>query len=99
MHRGGAALPSLLAVAENHGLDDAMVTYLLQALVDKSIVFASFPEGEVRYDLLDTVREYALAQLEQSGGLPAARRRTRSTSRRWPTARAPAYAGRSGRHG
>ena len=73
VHRGGAALPSLLAVAENHGLEDAMVTYLLQALVDKSIVFASFAEGEVRYDLLDTVREYALAQLEQSGGLPAAR--------------------------
>ena len=74
VHRGGASLPSLLAVAATHGLDEAMVTYLLQALVDKSIVLVSFPEGEARYDLLDTVREYALAQLEQSGGLPAARK-------------------------
>ena len=44
-----------------------MGTYLLQALVDKSIVLVSFAEGEARYDLLDTVRDYALAQLEQSG--------------------------------
>ena len=73
VHRG-ASLPSLLAVAATHELDEAMVTYLLQALVDKSIVLVSFPEGEARYDLLDTVREYALAQLEQSGGLPAARK-------------------------
>ena len=75
VHRGGASLPSLLAVAATHGLDEAMVTYLLQALVDKSIVLVSFPEGEARYDLLDTVRDYALAQLERSGGgLPAARK-------------------------
>ena len=74
VHRGGASLPSLLAVAAPQGLDRAMVTYLLQALVDKSIVSVSFPEDEPRYDLLDTVREYALAHLAQSGGLPEARK-------------------------
>ena len=64
MHRGGASLPSLLAVAAKPRLDEAMVTYLLDALVDKSIVLVSFPDGEARYDLLDTVREYALEQFE-----------------------------------
>ena len=100
VHRGGASLPSLLAVAATHGLDEAMVTHLLQALVDKSIVLVSFPEGEARYDLLDTVRDYALAQLERSGeDSPLPERRTRSTSRRWLRARAPACASRGGRDG
>jgi predicted ATPase/DNA-binding SARP family transcriptional activator len=75
VHRGGASLPSLLAVAGSHGLDEPTVTYLLSALVDKSIVSASFPDGEARYDLLDTVREYVLERLDESGGLPAAARK------------------------
>ena len=74
VHRGGASLPSMLAVAGSHGLDEPTVTYLLSALVDKSIVSVSFPDGEARYDLLDTVREYALARLDERGGLPAARK-------------------------
>ena len=69
VHRGGASRPSLLAVAARHGLDDATVTYLLGALVDKSIVSVSFPEGEARYDLLDTVRDYALQRLAHGDGL------------------------------
>ena len=83
MHRGGASLPSLLASLQSHGLDEPTVTYLLGALVDKSIVSVSFPDGEARYDLLDTVRDYVLERLAEAGGLPAAaRRRTPSTSRR-----------------
>lgn len=74
VHRGGASLPSLLAVGANHGLDEATVTYLLGALVDKSIVLVSFPADEARYDLLDTVRDYALERLFESGGLAAARK-------------------------
>jgi predicted ATPase/DNA-binding SARP family transcriptional activator len=73
VHRGGASLPSVLAVAADNGLDEAMVTYLLGALVDKSIVTVSFPDGEARYDLLDTVRDYALERLAKSG-LTAARK-------------------------
>ncbi len=73
VHRGGASRPSLLAIAAKHGLDEATVTYLLGALVDKSIVSVSFPEGEARYDLLDTVRDYALELLAQDGGLDAVR--------------------------
>jgi predicted ATPase/DNA-binding SARP family transcriptional activator len=74
VHRGGASLSSLLAVAENDGLDQAAVNHLLAALVDKSIISVSFPDEEARYDLLDTVREYTLERLAESGGLAAARK-------------------------
>jgi predicted ATPase/DNA-binding SARP family transcriptional activator len=73
VHRGGASLASLVAVAATHGLNEATVTYLIAALVDKSIVFASFSGGAARYDMLDTVREYVLGGLAESGGLGAAR--------------------------
>ena len=74
VHRGGASASSLLAVAENDGLDEAAVNHLLAALVDKSIISVSFPDEEARYDLLDTVRDYALERLAESGGLAAARK-------------------------
>jgi predicted ATPase len=67
VHRGGASLPSLLALAEAEGLDEPTATYLLGALVDKSIVAVSFPGNEARYSLLDTVRVYALDRLIESG--------------------------------
>jgi tetratricopeptide (TPR) repeat protein len=67
VHRGGASLASLLALAAEEGLDEVTATHLLGALVDKSIVTVSFPEDEARYYLLDTVREYALERLIESG--------------------------------
>ena len=73
VHRGGASLASLVAVAATHGLNEATVAYLVAALVDKSIVSASFSGGVARYDMLDTVREYVLERLAESGGLAAAR--------------------------
>jgi predicted ATPase/DNA-binding SARP family transcriptional activator len=73
VHRAGASRASLLAMAAKHRLDEATVIYLLGALVDKSIVSVSFPDGEARYDLLDTVRDYALERLAEAGGLAAAR--------------------------
>jgi predicted ATPase/DNA-binding SARP family transcriptional activator len=73
VHRGGASLPSLVALAAGHGLNEATVAYLVAALVDKSIVSALFTGGPARYDMLDTVREYVLERLAESGGLAAAR--------------------------
>ena len=73
VHRGGASLASLVAVGAAHGLNEATVAYLVSALVDKSIVFASFSSGTARYDTLDTVRGYVLERLAESGGLAAAR--------------------------
>ena len=72
VHRGGAALPSLVAAGASHGFDEATVTYLLGVLVDKSILSVTFPDDGARYDLLDTVQEYALERLAESGRLAAA---------------------------
>jgi predicted ATPase/DNA-binding SARP family transcriptional activator len=74
VHRGGASLPSLHAVGASEGLDEATVTYLLGVLVDKSILSVSFPAEGARYDLLDTVRDYALERLAENGRLAVARR-------------------------
>jgi hypothetical protein len=73
VHRGGASLASLVAVAATQGLDEPTVAYLVAALVDKSIVSASFSAGPARYDMLDTVREYVLGRLAEEGRLPAVR--------------------------
>jgi predicted ATPase/DNA-binding SARP family transcriptional activator len=75
VHRGGASLPSLVALAAEEGLGEATTTYLLGALVEKSIVTVSFPEDEARYYLLDTVREYALERLVESRRFDATARR------------------------
>jgi predicted ATPase/DNA-binding SARP family transcriptional activator len=70
--RGGASLSAVVATAARSRLDAVRVTQLLGALVDKSILTASFPDGGARYDLLDTVREYALERLAEAGSLSAA---------------------------
>ncbi|MDX6454592.1 MAG: hypothetical protein QOD48_699 [Gaiellaceae bacterium] len=74
VHRGGASLASLVAVAATHGLNEATVAYLVSALVDKSIVSAAFADAVARYDMLDAVREYVLERLDECGGLTAARK-------------------------
>jgi predicted ATPase/DNA-binding SARP family transcriptional activator len=73
VHRGGASLPSLAAVAATRGLNEPTVAYRVSALIDKSIVSASFAGGVARYDMLDTVREYVLERLAESGGLASTR--------------------------
>ena len=70
--RGGVPLSAVLATAARSQIDAARATQLLGALVDKSILTASFPDGGARYDLLDTVREYAVEQLAKAGNLSAA---------------------------
>ena len=72
-NRGGASLSSLVAVGARHGLDEPTVTYLLSVLVDKSVVSVSFAAGSSRYDLLDTIREYVLERLTESGDLALTR--------------------------
>ncbi len=74
VHRGGASLASLVTLSAAHELNEPTVAYLVAALVDKSIVSASFSGGVARYDVLDTVRDYVLDRLAESGGLAAARR-------------------------
>ena len=74
VHRGGAPLPALVAAGAEHGLDEMTVIQLLGTLVDKSVITVSFPSPDARYDLLDTVRDYALERLAEGGGLAAARK-------------------------
>jgi predicted ATPase/DNA-binding SARP family transcriptional activator len=74
VYRGGAPFPALVAGGAEHGLDEATVIQLLGALVDKSIVTVSFPSADARYDLLDTVRDYALERFAERGDLAAAQK-------------------------
>jgi predicted ATPase/DNA-binding SARP family transcriptional activator len=74
VHRGGAPLTALVEAGADHGLDEMTAVELLRTLVDKSIVTVSFPSADARYDLLDTVRDYALERLVKGGGLVAARK-------------------------
>ena len=74
VHRGGAPLPALVAAGAEHGLDEMTVIQLLGTLVDKSVITVSFPSPDARYDVLDTVRAYALERLAEGGGLAAARK-------------------------
>ena len=74
LHRGGAPLAALVAAGSDHGLDEMTVIQLLGTLVDKSIVTVSFRSAAARYDVLDTVRAYALERLAEHGDLAAARK-------------------------
>jgi predicted ATPase/DNA-binding SARP family transcriptional activator len=74
VHRGGAPLAALAAAGADHGLDEMTVVELLGTLVDKSIVTVAFPSADARFDLLDTVRDYALERLVEGGDLTAVRR-------------------------
>ena len=74
VHRGGAPLAALVEAGADYGLDEMTVVELLGTLVDKSIVTVSFPSADARYDVLDTVRDYALERLAEGGGLVSVRK-------------------------
>src|SRR5262245_45744482 len=48
---------------------------LLTSLVEKSLVLSEEGEGEARYGLLETVRQYARDRLREAGETEAVRRR------------------------
>ncbi len=51
----------------------AEVLNLLSSLTGRSLIYTENIEGETRYDLLDTVRQYAMERLRDSGELDALR--------------------------
>jgi predicted ATPase/DNA-binding XRE family transcriptional regulator len=62
-----------LDAAEAVGSGDAL--FLLDSLVEQSLVTMTFEESGTRYDLLEPIRQYGRSLLEQSGNTAAARER------------------------
>src|SRR5271166_4134482 len=75
---GGFDLAAAEAVAGGGGeVERFQVLDLLTLLVDKSLVVAEDASGRTRYRLLETVRQYALEKLGESGQADAVRARHR----------------------
>jgi predicted ATPase/DNA-binding CsgD family transcriptional regulator len=74
---GGFDLDAAQAVAGGGDVESYQVLDLLTLLVDKSLVVAESTSGRTRYRLLETVRQYAMEKLGESGEADAVRTRHR----------------------
>jgi predicted ATPase/class 3 adenylate cyclase/DNA-binding CsgD family transcriptional regulator len=74
---GGFDLDAAQAIAGGADMQRLHVLDLLTLLVDKSLVVAENTGGRTRYRLLETVRQYALEKLAESGEADAVRARHR----------------------
>ncbi len=74
---GGFDLDAAQAVAGGGEVERYQVLDLLTLLVDKSLVVADDSGGRTRYRMLETVRQYALEKLAESGEADAIRARHR----------------------
>jgi predicted ATPase/class 3 adenylate cyclase len=74
---GGFDLEAGQAVCGGGDVQHYQVLDLLALLVDKSLVVAENTSGRTRYRLLETVRQYALEKLSESGEADAVRGRHR----------------------
>ncbi|MBI3997773.1 MAG: tetratricopeptide repeat protein, partial [Armatimonadetes bacterium] len=72
---GGFTLEAAEAVSAGEQADEFAVLDLLTQLVDKSLVIAEDDDGEVRYRLLETVRQYAHDRLRGAAEALGAQRR------------------------
>ena len=73
---GGWSLEAALSICVDHELDEAAALSLLEELVAKSlVVFAIDDGGEPRYRMLETLREFGLEKLTESGEEDDIRRR------------------------
>ncbi|MGH2453210.1 MAG: tetratricopeptide repeat protein [bacterium] len=76
---GGFALEAAEAVCAGDGIEVEDALDLLTQLADKSIVVAEGQNGDVRYRMLETVRQYAQEKLAETAGGSA----VRSRHQRW----------------
>ncbi|MGH2376731.1 MAG: ATP-binding protein, partial [bacterium] len=76
---GGWILEAAEAIYAEEGMDgeEYEVLDLLSQLVDKSLVMAEEQDGEFRYRMLETVRQYGLERLVESGEAEPVRGRHR----------------------
>lgn len=65
--QGGFTYEATLGVTTDGDVDEFAVLELLPALVDKSLVVADEELGEVRYRLLETLRQFARDRLDETG--------------------------------
>ncbi len=64
---GGFALEAAEAVCGADGIEAADIVDVLSHLVDKSLVLAEARDGETRYRLLETIRQYSQEKLTEAG--------------------------------
>ena len=74
---GGFDLDGARAVATTNEAEEFQILDQLSLLVDKSLVIADEEAGGMRYGLLETVRQYALEKLAESGEADVVRDRHR----------------------
>jgi predicted ATPase/class 3 adenylate cyclase len=96
---GGWTLEAAEAVCSGDGLDEWEVLDLVTTLVDKSLVQYEAGEGEARYRLLETVRQYARDRLLESGEADVARGRQLDWCLALAERAEPKLRGRSRSHG
>jgi non-specific serine/threonine protein kinase len=73
----GFTLEAAEAVCAGEGIDEGNNLELLTHLVEKSLVLFDEREGDTRYRLLETVRQYGQDKLVEAGETSAVRRRHR----------------------
>ena len=97
---GGFDLAAAEVVCGAEPLSSFDVVDLLQSLVEKSLVMLDQREENTRYQVLETIRDYAHEKLEQEGG-PGGHRGSSLpvTSSPWPRKRGTACEARSRRTG
>jgi predicted ATPase/class 3 adenylate cyclase len=72
---GGFTLAGALAVCGNNSLDEIEMLDLLDSLVRKSLVNVDRSSAELRYSMLETIRQFAEERLAESGAGETARER------------------------
>jgi non-specific serine/threonine protein kinase len=80
---GGCTLEAAEAVCASDGGETREVLDVLSHLVDKSLVVVGKADGETRYRLLETIRQYALEKLNVSGEVDGTRDRHLDYFVRW----------------
>ncbi len=75
---GGFTLEAAEAVGGGDMVDELEVLELLARLVNRSLVLMEEHEGEARYLMLETIRQFGSGRLDERGELDEARRRHRA---------------------